>query len=151
MRSVSTIFLVVASLVACTNNKSDNPENKRQKAIEEIQLAEKDFQKMTVEKGIKEAFGFYADSNAVMKRENDTLIFGREAARKYYSSPSYTNALVTWAPDFTEASEDGSLGYTYGKYIWQIRDTTGTTTEFKGVFHTVWRKQADGSWKFVWD
>ncbi|MGZ5210605.1 MAG: YybH family protein [Kaistella sp.] len=151
MRSASFIALVVALLTACVENKTDGSVNERQKAIEEIQMAEKDFQKMTAEKGIMEAFWFYADSNAVMKRENDTLIHGRDAIRKYYSAPDYTQALVTWSPDFTNASEQGDFGYTYGKYTWQIKDSTGRMNEFKGVFHTVWKRQADGSWKFVWD
>ena len=106
---------------------------------------------MTADKGIMEAFYFYADSNAIIKRENDTLINGREAIRKYYSAPFYTQASVTWSPDFTDASEQGDMGYTYGKYTWKTKDSTGAMNEYKGVFHTVWRKQADGSWKFVWD
>jgi ketosteroid isomerase-like protein len=151
MKLVSISLVVVFLLTRCGSNGSGDSSNNKQKAVEEIQLAEKNFQNMTVEKGIIEAFVFYADSNAVMKREKDTLIFGKEAIRKYYSSPSYANASVTWSPDFTNASEDGNLGYTYGKFTWLIKDSTGKTTESKGVFHTVWKRQSDGSWKFVWD
>lgn len=151
MRSISITLLAMVLLTGCTNNKSDDSVHKRQKAIEEIQIAEKDFQKMTVEKGIMEAFEFYADSNAVMKRENDTLIYGRESIGKYYSSPSYTRASVTWSPDFTDASEEGDFGYTYGKYTWRLKNINGQAIEKKGRFHTVWKRQADRSWKFVWD
>jgi len=57
--------------------EADTVIHDRQESIEDIQMAEKNFQKMTTEKGIAEAFWFYADSNAVIKRENDTLIHGR--------------------------------------------------------------------------
>ena len=150
MRAALFLVLATALLAGCAENNTASTDEK-QKAIQAIATAEKDFQKMTVDKGIAEAFWFYADSNATIKRQNDTLIHGKDAIRNYYSDPSYGNASVTWSPDFTEASEDGSFGYTYGNYTWQSKDSTGKTTEFKGVFHTVWKKQADGSWKYVWD
>jgi len=50
-----------------------------------------------------------------------------------------------------DASETGDMGYTYGKYTWQSKDSSGKVDEAKGVFHTVWKKQKDGSWKYVWD
>jgi ketosteroid isomerase-like protein len=43
------------------------------------------------------------------------------------------------------------MAYTYGKYLWKVKDTTGKIQEFKGVFHTVWKRQSDGSWKYGWD
>jgi hypothetical protein len=43
----------------------------------DILNTEKDFEKMTREKGIVEAFYFYAADSAVIKRENDSLIIGK--------------------------------------------------------------------------
>ena len=106
---------------------------------------------MAAEKGIAEAFWFFADSNAVIKRQNDTLIHGKENIRKFYSADFYTKASVKWSPDFVEVSSGGDLGYTYGKYVWQSKDSTGKTQEYKGIFHTVWKRQKDGGWKYVWD
>jgi len=106
---------------------------------------------MVVEKGIAEGFWFYADSNAVIKRQNDTLIKGKENIRNYYSAVFYKTASVKWTPDFIEVSESGDMGYTYGKYLWQSKDSTGMISESRGVFHTVWKKQANGRWKYVWD
>lgn len=149
MRLIICMLVLASLLVGCGNNSSGGDQKKQ--AIEAIQKAEADFAKMAAEKGIAEAFWFYADSNAVIKRERDTLIHGRDAIRNYYSAAHYTGATVTWSPDFTDASDQGDVGYTYGKYNWQAKDSTGNVTEFKGVFHTVWKKQPDGSWKYVWD
>jgi ketosteroid isomerase-like protein len=143
--AVRTFFFTL--LIGCTNNNNDD----KDKAIAEIQKAEKEFAQMTAEKGIAESFWFYADSNAVIKRQNDTLIHGKEQIRRYYSDPFYSTAKVEWSPDFTDASADGGLGYTYGKYLWRVQDSNGKVLEYKGVFHTVWKKQKDGSWKYVWD
>jgi ketosteroid isomerase-like protein len=151
MRSLIFIVVVITLLLRCADTETKALINTRQKAIQEIVMAEKDLEKMVAEKGFVEAFGFYADSNAVIKRENDTLVYGREAIRNYYSAPSFAQASVTWSPDFTDATEQGNFGYTYGKFNWRSKDGAGKTTGFTGIFHTVWKKQTDGSWKFVWD
>jgi len=42
---------------------------------------EKAFEKMASEKGLAEAFYYFADENAVIKRGNDSLIIGKENIR----------------------------------------------------------------------
>ena len=37
--------------------------------------------------------------------------------------------------------------HSYGKYIWTSKDASGKEEISKGIFHTVWKKQKDGSWK----
>ncbi|HLK29813.1 MAG TPA: hypothetical protein VKT28_14640 [Puia sp.] len=144
--SISCMFYFLF-ICSCQVPVTDLKESSKQ----EIAQAEKDFEKMAGEKGIKEAFVFYADSNAVIKRGNDSLVNGKDDIDHFYASPFYKTASVKWSPDFVDASSDGTLGYTYGKYVWQSKDSAGKINEFKGVFHTVWKKQKDGSWKFVWD
>ena len=148
---LTTLIIIVSVLSGGCTEEMTNVILMRQKSMEEIQKAEQDFQKMTEDKGIAEAFWFYADSNAVIKRENDTIIRGKEAIRQYYSKPFYNKVKVTWSPDFTDASGHGELGYTFGSYTWRMEETSGKITELKGVFHTVWKRQADGNWKYVWD
>ena len=147
------IFLLMITLspLLYSCNQATNTTAVGEKAKTEIAQAEKDFEKMAAEKGIAEAFWFYADSNAVIKRNNDTIIHNKENIKGFYSNDFYKSASVKWSPDFIDASADGSMGYTYGKYLWQSKDSTGKPIEFRGVFHTVWKKQPDGSWKYVWD
>jgi ketosteroid isomerase-like protein len=152
MKKESIIFLLLSILLSCSAPKSSN-ENKpnNENAKQEIEKAEKDFAQMATDKGIAEAFYFFADSTATIKRQNDTLIHGKEAIRSFYSAPFYQKATVKWAPDFVQASNDGDLGYTYGKYVWSSTDPAGKPISFSGVFHTVWKKQPDATWKYVWD
>ena len=139
------VFILILSVAAC--NKNYNME----KLKDEVYQVENSFEKMCADKGIAEAFYFFADDSAVIKRENDTLIIGKENIKSYYSNPAYKNALVNWTPDFIDVSVNGNMAYTYGKYLWKIWNDTGNTTEYRGVFHTVWKKQKDNSWKYVWD
>lgn len=149
MRTI--IALICLLLMLFTSCSSNNTEGSKAKAVNEIQNAEKEFAQMAAEKGIAESFWYFADSNAVIRRGNDSLIHGKEQIRRFYSDAFYSTAKVQWSPDFTDASEDGNLGYTYGKYTWRVQDSIGKISEYKGVFHTVWKKQNDGSWKYVWD
>lgn len=139
------IILSSFMLFSCTKKKDATV------LQEEIKKTEEAFNNSASKEGIANAFYAFAAEDAVIKRENDSLIKGREAIKKYYSNPRYGKASVTWKPDYIEVSADGTMAYTYGKYLWIATDSTGTKKEFKGVFHTVWKKQEDGSWKYVWD
>jgi ketosteroid isomerase-like protein len=118
---------------------------------EEVIQTEKEFAALAKKSGIRDAFYYFADEIAVIKRGNDTLITGKENIREFYQNPKFKNFDLSWAPDFADVSEDGTLGYTYGKYILKIKDENGDTSEYTGVFHTVWKRQENGSWKYVWD
>jgi len=152
MKKGSIIFLLSSILLSCSSPKTNNeskPNNENAK--QEIEKAEKDFEQMAADKGIAEAFYFFADTNATIKRQNDTMIHGKEAIKNFYSTPFYQKATVKWSPDFVDVSPDADMGYTYGQYAWSSTDSTGKPITFNGVFHTVWKRQRDGSWKYVWD
>jgi ketosteroid isomerase-like protein len=124
---------------------------KRQQWINEVIATEKAFCEDLKAKGVAYAFEAYAAQDAVIKRGNDSLIYGKAAIRNFYAAPGYQNAIADWKPDFTDVSADGTMAYTYGKYTWTFKDKAGKETQYSGVFHTVWKRQADGSWKYVWD
>jgi ketosteroid isomerase-like protein len=143
--SKNTFFLIcILALVSC----------KRATDIEaaknEILQTEKAFEKMASEKGMAEAFYYFADQNAAIRRGNDSLITGKGNIRLYYEKNANPNAKLTWTPDFIGVSDCGTLGYTYGKYLYSICDSTGKTIEYKGIFHTVWKKH-NNDWRYVWD
>ncbi len=61
----------------------------------EIFQTEKAFEQMTADKGIAEAFYYFADENAVILRENDTLVSGKDNIKAYYAQKNLVNASVT--------------------------------------------------------
>jgi hypothetical protein len=144
MNKTSFLMICILALISCKN--STNTDSARN----EILQTEKAFEKMLSEKGAAEAFYYFADQNAVIRRGNDSLITGKENIKLYYDKNFNPNARLSWTPDFIGVSDCGSLGYTYGKYIYAVRDSTGKNIENKGIFHTVWKKQKDG-WRYVWD
>ena len=146
-----THIFLLSSLLLLLACEPQNALPDSAKLKQEIVDAEAAFAKMAATKGIAEAFYTFAAEDAVIKRQNDTLIMGRDGIRQYYSAPFYQSAKVDWKPDYVKVSSHGDLAYTYGKFTWTSQDSTGKVNEIKGVFHTVWQRQADGSWKYVWD
>lgn len=149
MKKIVLLFTAASFIVSCNGNISDTKNQSYYR--EQIYKAEDDFKNLAQTKGIAEAFYTFADSNAVIKRENDTLIKGKENIKAYYAAPKFQKASVTWKPEFVDVSSDGTMAYTYGPYVWTTTDSMGNKKEFKGRFHTVWKKQSDGRWKYVWD
>ena len=137
-----TVFLSGTSI--CTNGQSI------QKWKDEIVKAEKDFAAMAKDKGVKTAFLEFAAEDAVLKQEN-TLHIGKDAIRIHLERQPTDGISLSWKPEFVDVSSSGDLGYTYGYYTLTFTDPEGKKLENKGVFHTVWKRQTDGSWKFVWD
>lgn len=118
---------------------------------QEIKQVEQDFMNHLQKYGAADAFALFAAPDAVIKRENDSLILGPQAIRKYYENPVYHNARANWSPTQISVSDDGKMAWTYGPYQWTIYDSTGKESRFSGIFHTIWKLQPDGSWKYVWD
>ncbi|MDG1571929.1 DUF4440 domain-containing protein [Robiginitalea sp. M366] len=148
MKTIPYLLLLIASL-SC-----QNPSAKAQQAQwkQEIRETEQAFSNLSRQEGIAKAFLTYAAPDAVMLR-GQQRIEGLEAIRTYFEAQTgQTEGMVlTWEPDFIDVSASGDLGYTYGAYTLTQTDSLGTTQTRKGVFHTVWKRQADGNWRFVWD
>lgn len=142
------LYLTIVILFLSTSCKVKINNHDSKYEIAEVESA---FQRSLAENGAAYAFGQFAADSAIIKRENDTLIIGKSAIIAYYSRPFYRNAIAEWVPDFIDISNDGSMAYTYGKYKWTFTDSLGNKSTYQGVFHTVWKKMKDGSWKYVWD
>ena len=132
-------------LIACTPNKQEQMEI----AKKQVLATEREFAEFCKKVGRAEAFYKYADTNVVIIR--DSLIKGKKALFEYYKARELKNTTLDWWPDFVEVSSSCDLGYTYGHYMYSKKDSTGRIINNKGIFHTVWKKQADGTWRYVWD
>jgi ketosteroid isomerase-like protein len=141
------VLAPVFFILSCVS--SSNKENIEKWKTEVVEV-EKNFNDMAQQEGIVKAFATYAAKDGVIKR-NGKLVMGQEAIVTWYQNDSNPNEILIWKPDYVDVSNSGDLAYTYGSYILTTIDSTGTRKEKTGSFHTVWKRQDDGSWKFVWD
>lgn len=137
------ILLLIALFGSC-QPKPDLLQTKQ-----EIRDAEAAFDKAAKEKGIAEAFYEFAAEDATINRGK--LVHGRDAIREFYLNAKMETVQLNWSPDSVFVSQSADMGYTYGKYKLVETDSTGKSSTKEGIFHTVWKKQKDGSWKYVWD
>lgn len=144
-------FIFLLSLLFYSCKMKTTPET-IEKWKTEILETEQNFAEAAIKEGISNAFLMYASEDAVLMR-NNTLVIGKTAIKNHFEnqSPKNTNVSLTWKPDFVDVAASGDLGYTYGKYMYSFTNSEGNTIETNGVFHTVWKRQLDGTWKFVWD
>ncbi|MGA7106804.1 MAG: nuclear transport factor 2 family protein [Terracidiphilus sp.] len=58
---------------------------------------------------------------------------------------------LTWTPTDGTMGPSGDMGYTWGHFEGHSKDANGNPVTTSGRYITIWRKQADGSWKVVLD
>ena len=92
-------------------------------------------------------FMSYVASDARMYPTGMPVVTGADAIRKTMTEISSAPGFaLRWTPVSAEVAASGELGRTMGSY----EMTMGGATE-KGKYLTVWKKQADGSWKVIDD
>jgi len=146
MRKMLSVFLIY--LFTCFSCIQKVEEKKIEVWKNEIIKTELDFSNMAQKEGMDKAFLHYVANDGVLLR-NDKLIKGKDNIRSYMKSN--TSKGLSWKPDFVDVSASGDLGYTYGKYSYRYQDSLGNSKINEGVFHTVWKRQTNGVWRFVWD
>jgi ketosteroid isomerase-like protein len=137
------LFTVILFFSAC--QFEFRKEDKRVKALNEMQQTDVDFSNFSKEKGIRKAFLEYMEDDGVLLRPDHLPIIGADAI-EFLSSMNDSLIELTWEPHGGDVSETGDMGYTYGVYT--LKDSENFS---KGTYVTIWRKQKDETWKFVLD
>lgn len=117
---------------------------------EELYKTEIAFCSLAKKEGVEAAFLAFAAEDAVLHRGGH-LIHGHAGIKQHFEDSPIDYLSLEWSPEYIDVSSSGDLGYTYGPYTLSYRDAEMHLHEMSGTFHTVWRRQPDGSWKFVWD
>lgn len=143
--------IIGLTLVIATGCNMNSTGSDMEKWKKEIIAVEQDFARKAKEAGIANAFLEFCADDAVLIR-NDKIISGATGIREYFTTSFWESVEeLKWSPDFVDVSSSGDLGYTYGTYTLKYCQDDGQTVENSGIYHTVWKRQDDGSWKFVFD
>ncbi len=146
-KNSSFIMMSLIILLGCDGpNKQDQIENWKT----EIVNVEKEFNDMAQKEGLIKAFEFYAAEDGVIRR-GKKIVAGKEAIKQWYINDVRPNETLTWTPTFVDVSQSGDLAYTYGDFTFTYPDSLGNEKKNEGIFHTVWKRQTNGQWRFVWD
>lgn len=142
--------IVVLAFAACRweSEKSPVKTQSEQRSEDEMLLIideDKAFSKACTEKGMKKAFLEYLADDAVMLRPDQMPIVEGDVV-KFLSSQEDTSFIMSWVPKGGHIARSNDLGFTYGIYKVQTKDTV-----FSGTYVSIWQKQNDGKWKVILD
>lgn len=113
--------------------------------LQEMVEADKAFSAESEKNGMKKAFLAFSADDAVLLRPGFLPIVEGDVIR-FLNAQEDTSFVMTWEPLGADIASSGDMGFTYGTYKVATADTT-----LLGTYLNVWRKQEDGSWKFVVD
>lgn len=94
----------------------------------------------------------FCDEHGSLLEPNTPIATGSGAIRKLIASDfAIKDYKLVWRTEKAGVARSGDLGYTSGGYDWSFTDAAGRSIKDKGKYLTVWKKQADGSWKVLFD
>jgi ketosteroid isomerase-like protein len=116
----------------------------------ELVRTEAEFFQHALEHGFSDGLRAYMAADGFIA---NSLVLGREAqaarvkAEKERGTPR--TSVIRWKPLRADVSESGDLGYTWGV----AESAPSRDGPFKpyGIYVTIWKRQTDGQWKFVYD
>ncbi len=122
----------------CTQDASEQ-------AKQEIIKADIAMSEMASREGFYKTLLLYADDSVMKPKEGELPVIGKGALQKYWNGKDGTKD-ISWKPFRAEAAKSGEIGYTLGNWKYVTKDST-----YYGNYYTIWKKQKDCNWKFVFD
>jgi ketosteroid isomerase-like protein len=140
--TASIIFIV---LTACNNKKADTKTES-----EQLMEISREWSRSAATDSMEKTLSYWAE-DAVVMSPGQPPIKGKNAIREMIMSiikiPGFK---ISWEPLIAYVSASGDMAYMIEQNQITMNDSLGKPIEFnKGV--TIWKKEADGSWKNVVD
>jgi ketosteroid isomerase-like protein len=132
-------MIVFAAVVLASCASSGRP-SAEQASADPIIAAERAFATEAAERGWAAAFRSWAAADAITLSPDPV-----NAQQNLAQFPGDGETTLDWRPAYAGVSRAGDFGFTTGPF--QFRGREGIV----GHYFTVWRKQRDGSWKWIFD
>lgn len=145
-------LLIATTLIACSPQKPSEVE--REKIKQEVMSYDLAFSKYSQANGFAKALAEYADEDAIKLNPREYSAFGRAQLQKEADADSLgsSEGVLTWQPKKVTVSGSGDLASAFGDWFFSFKSPqTNRDTTIYGNYITVWKKQQDGSWKFILD
>ena len=142
---VTWLLAVVAMAFASGAFSQQANEKSALQSMVDTELA---FARMSLDQGTRPAFMAFIAEDGILFRPR--AVKGKQWMIDHPLPPSDKRPLLSWYPSVAGIAAAGDMGYTTGP--WEFKnDIKDAKPSAFGNFLTVWKKQADGSWKFAID
>jgi ketosteroid isomerase-like protein len=153
MKSVILLALAVVALFVA-GSVGGRAQSVDQKEAAAIMKADTDFNQAVADRDLKRFLSFVGDP-ATFNGGTPDEVHGRDAVAKDWAPYFQANGpRLTWKPTKAEILGHGDLGYTVGSWERRAPPAGGQAPApavTRGNYLTVWKKQADGAWRIVFD
>jgi ketosteroid isomerase-like protein len=116
--------------------------------VESLLETDAEFARYSREHGAADAFERFLSDDAIELPTDVDVVTGRPAIVERLRALD-DGWVLDWAPVHAEASTDGSLGFTWGRWVLYRAATPGSRST--GKYLTVWRRGPDGRWRVAAD
>jgi ketosteroid isomerase-like protein len=141
-RLIAALIFSVASASAALGQASG-------KETDAILAADAAWLKVYQAKDLAKSVGF-CDEQGSMLVTGAPIATGKDAIAKLIAE-DFAHDNIEWHANKVGVSRSSDLGYTSGTTGMSFKDASGKTVVYKGKYLTVWRKQANGEWKVLYD
>jgi ketosteroid isomerase-like protein len=115
-----------------------------------LEQAERDFAAASAARGADAWADVFAEDGMIFDADGE--ITRGKAAIRARLAPILAKVKIAWRPVVADVAPGGEMGFTYGPYEVIAPDEQGRPKVVsRGSFMTVWRRQADGTWKVAAD
>lgn len=144
---------------SCSHSGEKESQAERQQEIQQaraadeaaIRAASAAWSQAATAKDLDKAVSFYAD-DALVLPEKAPAIRGNENIRKDWAPVlALPGPGLSWRTSALQVARSGELAYETGAYNFVITDKKGKSTDYKGKYLLIWKKQSDGTWKVAVD
>ena len=136
------ICCALIAQVACAN--AGDPAG----GVESLLETDHEFARHSREHGAAAAFDRYLADDAIQLPDRGEVIHGRVAIVDGLQALE-DGWVLDWTPAHAEVSDDGSMGWTWGRY--ELYRAATPDAKQLGKYLNVWRRGADGRWRVAAD
>jgi len=145
MKTITCLLILVTLFLVTGCEKMQNLDQ----AKNELMETDKAFSEMSLAEGYKKAFDYYMADDVIIYRSGQFPVSGRDAVNEILAKDP--DAVLKWEPFFADIAKSRDLGYTLGSYEYIATDSLGVDQSYYGNYVSIWKKQSDGTWKYVFD
>lgn len=150
MRTRGVALAVACALWASAAASGEKPGVDLAAAGEAMRQADAAMSRATVARDIDGFLGFLGDD--VVFLAGGVLIPGKPAVREAWKDLfEESGPTLSWRPTDAVVASSADLGYTVGTFELAGKDADGTPALGTGEYVTIWKKQADGAWRVLFD
>jgi ketosteroid isomerase-like protein len=139
----TTVCLIALFLLAATAQKPTT-----ESPLHSMVATERAFSQASADKGTRDSFLMFIAEDGILFRPSAVL--GKKWLLEHPVPLVENRPLLSWQPTFAYMAAAGDMGYTFGPWEYKQSINDQKPSAF-GHFITMWKKQADGAWRFAID